>query len=395
VFHRVLSRHGLYGHLFRKPLFLGVQVFAMGFNLGVLGSTLLRILFTDTAFGWASTIQGGSHAVFRLVSLMALPWLGFVPAEVAFPSLEEIQGSRIILKDGIGLLTTPDLVSWWPFLCLSLLVYGLLPRVALFVWARLLLARDLARFPFDHGDADRLLRRLVLPRVSTAGRPVPRDPGPAPEAAPPRSRSGRPSGESAVNPCPDLAEKARGSHTRTGPRGSGTRHPDQDSRGAAGEARQALGPGPEPALGHHRDAYLVLVPGEIHGEIPWTDLENLCLGLLGRPAALSLTLEGDLDEDLCTVGRALSEAGNGAGRPWAGIVVLQEAWRPPISQTLEFVRSLRGLAGERVAILLLLVGKPRPGSYLTPPSAMDLSIWKAWAARLDDAFLQLVPLEAP
>ena len=35
----------------------------------------------------------------------------------------------MVLKEGIYHLTTPDLVSWWPFLLLAVCFYGFLPRI--------------------------------------------------------------------------------------------------------------------------------------------------------------------------------------------------------------------------------------------------------------------------
>ncbi len=101
-------------------------VFSLAFSLGTLGTTFFRVMVSDMAFGWQSTLLTSSNTVHDLVSAMAWPWAGWLPAGLAYPGIEQIEGSRIILKEGISVLTTGDLVSWWPFLCLGIVFYALI-----------------------------------------------------------------------------------------------------------------------------------------------------------------------------------------------------------------------------------------------------------------------------
>jgi hypothetical protein len=151
----------IYGSLFYWPVFILSQVFGIGFNLGVLSATLLRVLGTDIAFGWQSTVQLSTHMVYDLVKIIAVPWSWFVPSDVAYPSLAEIEGSRIVLKDGIYHLATQDLVSWWPFLCLAVLFYGLLPRITLLIVGLIAQNRVLGKQEFTHSACDQLMHRMV------------------------------------------------------------------------------------------------------------------------------------------------------------------------------------------------------------------------------------------
>ena len=112
------------------PAFILMQLGGIGFNLGVLGTTLSKVVFSDMAFAWQSTLQLSPELVAELVRWIALPWSWIVPQ--AYPSLAQIQGSQMVLKVGIEHLATTDLVAWWPFLCCSVAVYGLLPRCLLF-----------------------------------------------------------------------------------------------------------------------------------------------------------------------------------------------------------------------------------------------------------------------
>jgi len=168
----IRSKGSTYGFLFFLPIFILTQLFAIGFNLGLLVTTLFKVITADIAFGWQSTLQLSSIAVHSLVQKIALPWSWLASGDPAYPSLAQIEGSRIILKEGIYHLSTPDLVSWWPFLCFSVLFYGLLPRLLLFWGAVAAQNRLLGSLDFNQGVYEQLLLRMTTPLVSTRGRRV-------------------------------------------------------------------------------------------------------------------------------------------------------------------------------------------------------------------------------
>ncbi|PIP38686.1 MAG: hypothetical protein COX19_11375 [Desulfobacterales bacterium CG23_combo_of_CG06-09_8_20_14_all_51_8] len=111
----------LYGPVFFWPIFLLAQIFTVFFNLGILCATLLKLAITDLAFGWQSTLHPTPETVYHLIDAFSMPW-SFMPA--AHPTLAQIQGSQMILKDGMVHLSTLDIVFWWPFLCHALVWYG-------------------------------------------------------------------------------------------------------------------------------------------------------------------------------------------------------------------------------------------------------------------------------
>lgn len=168
----IQGKRQVYGALFYWPVFFSSQFFMVALNIGVLTATLLKVLGSDIAFGWQSTIQLGAHLVFDLVKTIALPWSWFVPAGTAYPTLAQVEGSHMVLKDGIYHLATADLVSWWPFLCLSLIFYGLLPRVIVLILGQILEKRALSRIGFMHNAPARLYNRMKTPIIKTKGDPV-------------------------------------------------------------------------------------------------------------------------------------------------------------------------------------------------------------------------------
>lgn len=175
-----------YGLVFLRPFFLIVQVFGVSFNIGVLAATLFKVIGADLAFGWQSTLQVTPASVHELVHGIALPW-SWLPNSF-IPSLSQIEGSRLILKEGIYHLINADLTSWWPFLCLSVFCYGLLPRLVLLIMVSLQQQRDLARLDFQQGPLRQILHRMQTPQVSTAARQESKGPAKEPSTEPVRRR---------------------------------------------------------------------------------------------------------------------------------------------------------------------------------------------------------------
>ncbi|MDY7039149.1 MAG: DUF2868 domain-containing protein, partial [Thermodesulfobacteriota bacterium] len=73
----VRVKKAIYGTIFFWPIFILAQVFGIGFNLGVLTATLLRVLSSDLAFGWQSTIHFSARAIYSVVKIASVPWSWF------------------------------------------------------------------------------------------------------------------------------------------------------------------------------------------------------------------------------------------------------------------------------------------------------------------------------
>jgi len=292
--------------------------------VGSLAGLLVGVTVTDLAFGWQSTLQVGTQGMHALVSLLALPW-SWLPAQWGLaPTPGQIEGSRIVLKEGISTLASADLVAWWPFLAMCLLTLALLPRLVLLALARHVLRR-LER-GFAHPALGRIADRMRSPLVGT------------PDSAEPVSR-----------PLPLRAA-------------------------TAGEAAAPSG-----RVGTDEAGCVFLLPPELEGRVAGEDLAATALRVGGeRPVrVVAAALEsGD-------VGRVLGEC---AGLEWTGgrerYIVLVEAWQPPIRENLQALETLgRDEAGGR-SLTLVLCGRPSHGRWLTAPSAVDREVWSAAVERL-------------
>lgn len=317
------------------PAFILVQLGGIGFNLGVLGATLGKVFFSDMAFAWQSSLQVSPQVVADLVRWIALPW-SWIGTQ-AYPSLAQVQGSQIILKEGMLHLHTADLVSWWPFLCCCVVTYGLLPRLLLLLLGWWQQRRSLKRLRFVSVQFRDLLRRMTVPHLETEGTVRTRiDAGSGPEGK-----------KAAVKkaPCVPVEEPVQ-----------------------AGIATS-------PAL--------LLIPAELYDDCPLPEL----LAAVARRYP-------DLAPKVLQFGEDAPPTGFADVLDSCEVLVLFEAWQPPLRETATFLKSLRGEVGETKPITILLIGKPSAATMCTPVLPVHLGIWKKYLQTLGDASLSATPLIA-
>ncbi|MBU0675466.1 MAG: DUF2868 domain-containing protein [Proteobacteria bacterium] len=335
----VLEKTRSHGALFLWPVLGLLQMMAIGFNLGVLGATVLKVISSDIAFGWQSTLQISQQMVFKLVLWIALPWSWVIPTTLAYPNLEHIEGSKMVLKEGIYHLATEDLVSWWPFLCLAVLCYGLLPRLLLLVFCLAGERYSLARQQFTGAAYGQLIRRLTSPLLSTQA-PIPEHISqPGNLELPPRE----------VYP----------------------------SRLATSEGQRGL-----------RTA-VTLIPDELYGQCPLEALQVLVRERLGMMTSKTIRI-GATDADDGVVVNLLGEQNR--TEKIENIILLQEAWLPPIGEFFSLIMRLRGRLGATVPIFVALVGKPDVASIFTPAEQGDITIWRARIRAMGEPDLQALEL---
>ncbi len=315
--------------------FLLVQLYGIGFNMGGVGTTLMKVTGSDLAFGWQTTLQISPELVARLVRLVAWPWAWLLGAGIGYPTPAQIQGSHLVLKQGIYHLATSALVSWWPFLCLSMVFYGLLPRMGLFIggwWHR---QRLLAKALEQSRCSRQVLLRMQTPLLKT------RSPGVSDRSVPvtldPSETT--PVDNDAPAAGPEVITRSRQSE-------NGTRA-------------------------------LLLVPKEIRDLVPTDQLRHhRTIRALYRVTAV-------LAYDLFALedGRLLAEIQERLG-PSGRVFIVQEAWQPPIQELLVFLGELvRGLP-RQVDVQIVLVGRPAPEGCLLPPTDLEVSVWRQKIASL-------------
>ena len=318
---RLRTVYGIYGHVLFWPFFALMQLFGIMFNAGAVAATLTRVLTSDLAFGWQSTLQMSPGAVHTLVRILSAPWAWLLGPH-AHPTLEEIEGSRMVLKEGLAAMATGNLVSWWPFLVSAVVCYGLLPRVLLAIASATGERRALGRVRFTHAGCDQLMLRMRSPGVSTAG-------------------------------VPDRPPVTGGSPVPPGSR--------------------------EPVYLSYYDA-TVLIPEDIMDRCDEKELEHYLGTHLGLNLVGVMPVSGSMDRDRTVIETAVGPH----GREDRAVVVVQEAWLPPIAETAALIREVRACGGRALQIAVLLVGRPAEERFLAPVRPHDRIIWNKALAELAD-----------
>ncbi len=320
------------------PAFILIQLGGIGFNLGVFGATLAKVVFSDIAFGWQSSLHLSASAVARLVQWIALPWSWVLPH--ASPSLEQIQGSQLVLKEGIAHLTTGALVSWWPFLCAAVVVYGLLPRLALLVLGLVQQQRALDKLHFATLGIRPLLQRMASPRIDTNG----------------------------ITEIERVATSAPSTERNA------------DSEPAATQVEASIPEG---------RPWFVLIPDELYEDCPFPALTDSLSSRTGsaRITYLRSGVPGASEtENLAPLIATASTA------KLAGVLLLQEAWQPPLRETESFLQELRRVAGNTLPLTILLIGRPTAATLFTKVDPGQLQIWRQKMRATGDPCLEVLPL---
>jgi len=184
--------------LTRWLLVRAAQIFGVSFNLAALACCLFRIVFTDVAFGWSTTLHLDATELRRVLKGLAAPWSWLAPKSV--PTLEMVQltqyshleGKYLVRAVGERSMSVPILGGWWRFLVLSIVTYGFLPRMLVLSLAELRVRRILRETPMRNEEFRRLVEWMKLPLVTTSSDGTP--------AAPPAPSDGPPSPEPALPP---------------------------------------------------------------------------------------------------------------------------------------------------------------------------------------------------
>jgi hypothetical protein len=341
----VESHYALYGPASYLPMLILAQVFGIGFNVGAIVITIALEWFTDLAFGWASALSVSPETVHGLARMIATPWGWLFGAGVGYPTLEQVEGTRISLKDPLSILSAENLRSWRWFLVLAVFTYGLLPRLILVGLSVLKQRAVLAALPFTHQRTQGLYARMITPSLETA-------------------LTGSGLGSAMAIPAP--AESVTG---RPAP------PPAPRTARAPTIAPNAC------VLLIHVDVADLLEEGD-HGR-----LRQMLLAHTGWSVAASATFGGG--SAMWEKALALIEQSDWQAPP-ARVALVQDGSQPPITENLRFLRAVRAAAGVQAQVVLALIGDPeRDDDPLPPLSAFDYADWQRKIEQMGDPYLRL------
>ncbi|MDY0359811.1 MAG: DUF2868 domain-containing protein [Desulforegulaceae bacterium] len=311
-------------------VFLSFQFGAMLFYSGVLLGTLVKIMGTDLAFGWQTTLNAGPNLIHSIVSFISLPWSWFVPDFLSNPTLQEIIGSKIILKDGIGSLSTENMVSWWPFLCLSVFFYGIVPRFLFLIFSILFYMRTLKNYPKDTSDLRELVRALTKPEI-------------------------------------DFSEKSIDSDLE---------NLDKNNQIFLNKNILEM----QTNVSGWRPVRLLL-PEDIYSSATIWLLKKTAVNKFGHLSEPVLKITGVFDLDEAELKENLIKA---IAKSQEIVMLVHEGWQPPLKQTIEYFKRLRQFIGQNSEIIVFLVGKPSAEKGFLKVREKDYLLWNSKIKELKD-----------
>ncbi|MCU0598908.1 MAG: DUF2868 domain-containing protein [Desulfobacterales bacterium] len=331
----MIRQKRLYGPILFWPVFSLFQAFGVCFNAGALCAALTKVTITDLAFGWQSTLMVKPQALYRFIEYIALPWSWIVPMPYAHPSMGQIEGSKIVLKDGMAHLATADLVSWWPFLCLIILVYGLIPRLILLFYGIWKHHREMGRLDFTHAACDRLIQKMETPQVSTLSRLFTQQTAPS---------------DMIFKPEPEYQE------------------PLADS-------------------GESMPAAIIFIPEDIDAMFAEDDLADRILSVFRLRILGRVRYAMDYAKEKTALKNLMEQTDVSLSA--ARLIILQEAWQAPIRETISWIRDIRNAVGKKTGIIIALIGKPSHKIKFTPPRNSDLIIWEHAINAMGDPYIRI------
>ena len=333
----LLKDHGASTKYLIWPILTRIQILGVAFNLGAICYFLASVMFRDLAFGWQTSLQQITHSsVAKLVQLFSLPWNWLLGEGHGYPSMDQIEGSRIVLKEGIETMQNPDLTSWWPFLFFCLVVYGLIPRTLLWLWTRSKERRQLASYPLRSLSSQNLWKRFHTPYLNVTRKSF-----------------------------------------------------DEHAHSKDGSLASAVDEIQKSSLVQNSTSTISNIPC-------WVYLsEDLAMHHANGSLASKLSphgwqVQGIIDEGILHQDLAHHPFESGEYLLW-----VDEAWQPPIQEHLKKIEKCRAVLPVGTLLCIGLVGKPNKETWLTSVSPRDLEMWKKFVYQNLSEGVEVRPVVSP
>jgi len=134
----------------------------------MVAALLYLVTVSDLAFGWYSTLDISNESMTKNLQLIAVPWKQILPMAVPGPELVEISRFyRLETALRSGSTEAGQLGTWWIYILMCLLIYGLLPRLIALIAYGIRYDRVVAQGLLASQGASQVLARMRSPLVST------------------------------------------------------------------------------------------------------------------------------------------------------------------------------------------------------------------------------------
>lgn len=319
----VISRLASVTHLLGLGMVIGISLALFWFKT-----------FSDQNYEWMTHASWMKETtVGGVVRTIAMPWRPFAGEGKGYPTEAQIARSHFFRDNEPQEKDHSANETWSSFLLLTSLVWGVLPRVGLFLAGKRDHRRALAAETFTQHRFDDPWRRMTV-KVGGFVRP----------------------------------ERQEGT--------------DQESAATGDSEKQ-----PDEADGHRS---ILLVPAEI-GAQKLLALFHAALDHEHRLAVTETRMFPELPNERDAL---LDEFGTPSSASTMELLLVQEAFMPPTRGLRRFLSICRARF-PKASIRLILIGKSHPECQWDAPSESDRSVWSENITSLGDPRLSLVVLESP
>lgn len=322
----------IYGNIFYWLFFTMIQSGIAVFNIGLICGIFFSLTFKDLAFGWQSTWIS-SEQIYNLVSFLSIPW-AWLPEPFIHPTASQIVGSKLILKEGIYHLAENDLASWWPFLCLSIALYGLFPRIIISVIGKFTGIILLRNFDFSFAPCEELIQSMRGPRIETVGREYKLKTPNTNNSSTISSFFSKKTAESSSEPISQMG--------------------------------------------------ILVIPEDLHQ----LNLSKKFIDIIREKFSIVIAKEirtGLMIENTEEIIQSIISN----KQPFSSVFFLQEAWHPPIKDIIYYIKETRKIIGPKTSIIIFLIGKISGESNLLPVDKNDYEVWKNEISKMADPWIRL------
>lgn len=163
---QIREQSSRYASLVRWMVSIPVQIRALGFHFGIFIAVLWRGVVQDLAFGWQTTLRVSAEQIYQRAYDIAWPWRALISP----PTLTQVEGSRIVLKEGLSNLNNSDLVSWWPYVCCAVLAYGVVTRLLLLIYGLIRQRLSILNLSFTDSRSRYLMSALRSSSLTVTGK---------------------------------------------------------------------------------------------------------------------------------------------------------------------------------------------------------------------------------
>lgn len=297
-----------YAVLVRWMISIPIQIRALGFHLGIFIAVLWRGVVQDLAFGWQTSLRLNAEQIFQWAWDIAWPWRALISP----PTLAQVEGSRVVLKEGLTSLNNSDLIAWWPYICCAVLAYGVVTRLAMLVYV--LIRRRLATLNLSFSDSRS--RRLMSALQSSSLAVTGREPG---------------------RELPDSYKEIPG--------------------GLSVKGRSL--------------EFTVLYPElrtDLADENEW---KRFLVGMLGAGLSGLLPVSNDDEDD-----RIILESLSGLNKSRNGVAVVFEGWRPYTAAAALYLDAVFSIIPSGLPVLVVLTGRPGEGQTMRDEDRETIRQWQ-------------------